>query len=165
MTGNCYKLTSTVNDLFIQRFSQIKTLEAGNREVILLEGNPSLLASKNGTVISDDAVVDLAFSSTLGMVVLKNGNKYGLYDIAEDSYVLPSYDELYLNESHSRRALVVKNNLYGVIDSQGNDVIGVSKVRVWFDSNSDKFIVQEKANSKKRYVYSASGGLLYDYKE
>jgi hypothetical protein len=158
------KLTSTISDPYNESFTEIKKYTAGSNSVILLRGIKSKLANVDGSLISSEGFSSVEYNEKLGMFVLQQGSYYGLYDIANGSFVAPRYSALYLNANNPQRALIMSNGLYGVIDSRGNSIIPAVKNRIWFSEGKNQFIVREKEGSRKRYVYSEDGRELYDYK-
>jgi len=159
------KLTTSVSDLYKESFNEIKKYSSGSRSVVLLKGAKSKLARLNGTLISNEGFSEIDYNEQLGIFKLKQDYQCGLYDVSNDSYIYPKYSNLYLNKDNPQRALVVKNGMYGVINTQGKNIIPIIKTRIWFNTGKNRFIVQEKEKSRKRLVYDTNGKYLYDYKD
>ncbi len=161
-----FNLTSSVKDLFHERFDRIESHTYNDKRVYLVTANGQIrITNAEGALVTNDAFEVVTYKEEIGMLSLKRGSLYGLYDIELESYVPPTYDGLALYEHSPHRAMVQKNGLYGIINGFGRPVISVDKVKVWFNSGTDGFIVQEKENSKKRLVYDTNGAFQYDYKD
>ena len=157
-------LTSSVNDLYNEGFAEIKKYSSGGNSILLLKGTKSKLANLNGSLVSSEGFANVEYHESSDVFILQQGYLYGLYDLSYQSYVSPKYSELYINKDNPNRALVVRSGLYGVIDFRGNTIISTTKNRIWFNEGKNQFIVREKENSKKRYLYDENGKFLYDYK-
>jgi hypothetical protein len=161
-----FRLTTVVKELYPEGFTEIIDINHNNKKMLLLKNGATTKISKtDGVLLSDDAFDEVVFNEKVGMMSLKKGALYGLYEISGDRFIAPKYDVLFFNELSPDRALVAKNGLYGIIDSQDRAIIPIAKVKAWFNSNAAGFVVQEKENSKKRFVYDINGNFWYDYKD
>ena len=167
-TNNKWKLltlTTTVRDQFQEEFASIKSHIHDKKKVLLLNNSLTKIAKTNGVLVSQDSFNEVKYYEKLGMLSLKKGSLYGVYDIGKESYVAPKYESVSFYDPCPHRVIVSQHGSYGVIDSNGRPIIPVEKVKIWFYTDKDQFIVQEKANSKKRFVYDTNGNFAFDYKD
>lgn len=91
-----------------------------------------------------DEIKYLQFNSTF--LVLSN-KKYAIVSSAGKTLVNPEYDELKLMDSKNNYYVAKKNNLYGVIDGKGKEIIYLENRQIGLDSS-----VYQKNGIKSGYI-------------
>ena len=91
-----------------------------------------------------DQIKYLQFNSTF---LVSSNKKYSIVSSTGKTLVNPEYDELKLMDSKNNYYVAKKNNLYGVIDGKGKEIIYIENRQIGLDSS-----IYQKNGVKSGYI-------------
>ena len=128
--------TNTILDYGYTKLSEVFENEkavAKNMLVVSDDRYYGVINASDGTEILECKYDDVRYQESTGDFIVKSGDKYGIIGTDKRTKVSINYDSIELMDYDAGLYLVARNNRYGVVDLNGNNVIYAENDQIGVD--------------------------------